>query len=264
MELPKQTESAGVPLDVLQAAFYVHIMGQKTDSPFESHIHPDEIGSGPRAQIHKNNFFITLADALRQVYPVLNRLVGEEYFDHVARDYVCSNPPKGGCLVDFGEDFPSFMAARSEVRNLVYLEDVGRFEWLLNESFHEEDAVSVAPTVFEEFVEESYGDLRFQFLPSSRLFYSPYPVHKIWQTNLQDESPKQVSLDEGPSWSLIVRPEMEVEVRHLHKADYKFLNALKKNKKLVSAIEDAQNTGEDFNPQRVLVDFLDVFKEVKL
>lgn len=257
-------KSSGLPLEVLQAAFYVHILGQDTESKFESHIHPDEIGAAERTQIHKNNFFITLTEALKEIYPVLRRLVGDDYFEHVAHEYVYSNPPKSGCLVEFGEDFPSFVSVRPEVQKLLYLRDVGRFEWLINEAFHEADAKPVDKSDLESFLQDSYGELRFQFHPSSRLFYSPYPVHKIWQANLQDNTPQEISLDDGPCWSFIVRPELDVEVRHLHKADFKFLNSLYDHKKLGKAIEDAQKVGEDFNPQQTLTDFIDVVTAVNI
>src|SRR5687768_16032631 len=96
--------------------------------------------AGERLQVYRNNVFISLRQALADVYPVVQRLVGEEFFNQLARRFVREHPSRSGNLHDFGREFAGFLATLPDLTELPYLPDVAALEWALHEVFHEAEA----------------------------------------------------------------------------------------------------------------------------
>ena len=93
-----------------------------------------------RLQVYRNNVFVSLLQALADVYPVLVRLVGRDYFDQAARRFVREHPSRSGNLHDFGSELPGFLGRLPEAASLPYLPDVAALEWAWHEAFHAGDA----------------------------------------------------------------------------------------------------------------------------
>jgi len=137
--------------------------------------------------VYRNNWRSNLRNALRVTYPVVERLVGAEYFDWMADKFIDAQPSQSGNLDNYGAEFPEFVRNFPGVEALPYLADVALFEFCV-------DAVMVAPE-----------ELPSQLLPS-RLMTSPFPIHRIWQVNQEGwEGDDTVSLDEGAAYLLIQR-----------------------------------------------------------
>src|SRR5512134_2126308 len=97
----------------------------------------------PREQIYRNNVFISLTGALADVYPVVQRLVGEKFFAQLARRYIRAYPSRSGNLHDFGRHLGGFMLPMKELKGLPYLADVAALEWACHESFHAAEAAAL-------------------------------------------------------------------------------------------------------------------------
>src|SRR5208282_6843581 len=68
--------------------------------------------NGPEAlrlAIYRNNCLSTLVNALRLSYPAVQRLVGAEFFEGGAREFIRREPPVGACLNDYGAGFAAFL-----------------------------------------------------------------------------------------------------------------------------------------------------------
>jgi hypothetical protein len=84
------------------------------------------------AVVYRNGFLRASIDALRNSYPVVVLLVGDEYFDFLAKTYVGQHPPKRGTFIGYGEYFPEFLQQNIEQHKLGYLADFARLDqaWL--------------------------------------------------------------------------------------------------------------------------------------
>ncbi|MGB9151295.1 MAG: DNA-binding domain-containing protein, partial [Burkholderiales bacterium] len=60
------------------------------------------IAADDRLDIYRNNAFSNLRGALQAVYPVVNRLVGADFFNHAANEYIGMTPSVSGDLHDYG------------------------------------------------------------------------------------------------------------------------------------------------------------------
>jgi hypothetical protein len=188
-------------------------------------------GLSPREQIYRNNVFISLTGALADVYPVVKRLVGEPFFNQLARRYMRSHPSRSGNLHDFGAGLPAFVSANRALETLPYLPDIARLEWACHEAFH---AAELAPAGLARLSEYSKVPVH----PSVRLVASRYPVLAIWQAN-QDDDPRVVDLDAGGDWLIVFRQGLECQILRSSAGELALLAALRAGTPLGRACEAA-------------------------
>ena len=62
-----------------------------------------------RLNIYRNTFILSLTKALNLCYPVVKRLVGEDFFEGAAQHFVTRHPPQTAYLNQYGGDFPEFL-----------------------------------------------------------------------------------------------------------------------------------------------------------
>src|SRR5919108_3746086 len=65
--------------------------------------------SDRRFAVYRNNVVASLTSALAERFPVVQRLVGEEFFRAMARAYVTQEPPRSPVLLHYGATFPAFV-----------------------------------------------------------------------------------------------------------------------------------------------------------
>lgn len=199
------------------------------DAAKGAYILKDGISAKERIAIYRNNVFSNYRKTLSTVYPVVELLVGEQFFRQTADTYVNAYPSLSGDLNEYGANFPQFLAAYAPVSKLPYLPDVANLEWLIELVFHAADEM---PKVLEKLVnvpEEKYGELHFLLNPASQLFQSNYPVANIWQVNQADwQEYSAVDLQLGGCELLILRKGFSISINPLTKGEYAMLRGLAK------------------------------------
>jgi hypothetical protein len=188
---------------------------------------------GERVQVYRNNFFISLRQALADVYPVVRRLVGEEFFNQLARRFVREHPSRSGNLHDFGRELARFLGQLPDLSGLPYLPDVAALEWALHEVFHEAEA---PPFDFSKLTDPESA--RLPLHPAARLVASRYPVLAIWEANQADE-PGVVDLDAGGDWLIVLRDGLERKIARATAGEFALLGALAQDMTLGEACEAA-------------------------
>ena len=73
-------------------------------------------------------------------FPVVEKIVGEEFFAAMARALRASIRRVRRCLSGYGDEFPAFVAAFEPAREFAYLADVARLEAARTRAFHAADA----------------------------------------------------------------------------------------------------------------------------
>lgn len=178
----------------LQRQFLAALAGDETADVLAL-IDDRHVDAVQRFAIYRNNWRSNLRNALCAAYPVVERLVGAEFFGWLADNYVDQQPSRSGNLDDYGFEFPEFIRQFPAVAELPYLADVARLEWLA-------DAVMAAPDIAIDVDVDALTELP----PHIRLMQSHYPVHRIWQVNQPDwQGDESVSLEEGAVNLLIQR-----------------------------------------------------------
>jgi len=188
---------------------------------------------GERLQVYRNNVFISLRQALADVYPVVQRLVGEEFFNQLARRFVREHPSRSGNLHDFGRELAGFLATLPDLSELPYLPDVAALEWALHEVFHEAEAVP-----FDFATATDPENVKVRIHAAARLIASRYPVLAIWEAN-RFEDPPLIDLDAGADWLIVFRDGLERQILRLTPGEFALLGALAQGMTLGEACEAA-------------------------
>src|SRR6266545_6393061 len=81
-----------------------------------------------RFAVYRNNVLAGLTSALAARFPVVQRLVGNEFFRDMARVYVTVEPPRSPLLMHYGETFAAFIDGFEPAAPIPYLGDIARLE----------------------------------------------------------------------------------------------------------------------------------------
>ncbi len=201
--------------------------------------------AGRRFNVYRNNVMVSLIEALKSSFPVLEKLLGGENFTVLARAFAQTHPPSSPLMMFYGAEMPEFLMGFEPTKNLGYLPDIARLELLLRESYHAPDAAPIAPEALAALDPEQLMARTLGVAPSPRLLRSDWPVHAIWAYNMQPGAPKPVMQAEDV---LILRPEFDPEPHLLPAGGGAFIAALLGGQSLGQALEAAPG----FDPTQVL------------
>jgi hypothetical protein len=183
----------------------------------------------PRMAVYRANVHGNWSGALAGAYPVVRRIVGDEFFDAMAREYARAFPSVSGDLHEYGERLADFLAAHADAQDLPYLPDVARLEWLAHRAYYAADA---APFDLSR-------PTRARLAPACGLLESAWPLPRIWAAHQEGGDPASVDLGAGPERVLVHRAHWRVDVCSLRAGDYRFLERLQAGADLGTALEAA-------------------------
>jgi hypothetical protein len=224
-------------------------------------IESDRLDPAARLGIYRNHAFATLGAALEATFPVVCRLVDERFFTYAAHEYLREHPPRSRCLVEYGADFPDFLAGFRPCKDLPYLADVARFEWALHIAATVREAPPLQIDALAAIPAERAGYLGFRLQPSVSYFASPWPIDEIWQANQEGEVPP-VDLASGAPCLEIRRADEGVAWYRLDPGTFWFRTALADGLGFAAAIAKATQRDSGFDAgvalQRVFAEGLAV------
>ncbi len=202
-------------LHELQQAFAASMLLE--DGVVFGRIIEDGFTAAERLRIYRNTFRSTLIEALRITYPAVDRLVGRDFFDVAAEQFIHAHPPSSAYLNEYGGGFADFLASFQPASTLPYLPDVARFEWALSVAASAVDASMLEPGVLAAVDPASHAALQFEPHPSVRLLALDYPADEIADAVMSgdDAAIAEVDVSRHPVW-LIVHLGLKVEGNKLH------------------------------------------------
>ena len=206
----------------------------------EAEITVSDISARERLAVYRNNVFASLTDALRETFPVICRLVDERFFSYAAHEFIASHPPQRPSLTEYGGAFPDFLGNFPPCRELAYLADVARLEWLMNVAAHAAETDPVSPDALASIGADDAVRLVLTLRDSYGYVSSPWPVDRIWRANRPgsgDEAP--VNLASGGAHLEVSRQGEDVVFRTLDGATFAFRQALAESAPLGEAISRA-------------------------
>ncbi len=199
-----------------------------------------------RFSIYRNNVLRGLIETLKDMFPATHRIVGEEFFEAMARDYAIAEPPATPVLLEYGGGFAGFVETFEPAASLPYLGDVCRIERAWLEAYHAPEGCILTADELRAVQACDASQCRFRIHPSARLLSSRYPALTIWRTNIDGETPIPVDIQGGGEHVLVVRPTVDVEVRALTHAEMKFIKALFRQQSLLEAAIEALSLDSEF------------------
>jgi Putative DNA-binding domain len=186
---------------------------------------PKGKGAIERYNVYRNNVTVSLIDALAAIFPAVRRITGEEFFRAMARFHIRETPPTSVLLLEYGRDFPAFIARYKYALNMPWLADTARIERAWLDAYHAADAEPLSPSALAAVPAERLADLVFTPHPAARIVRSRFAAVTIFAANRTRDPFDKINAGE-PEDGLVTRPGFEVEVRRLPAGGAEFLSAL--------------------------------------
>ena len=202
-----------------------------------------------RFAVYRNNVAVALIGALEARYPVVRRLVGDDFFRAMAGAYVAAEKPRAPTLIHYGDGFPDFVAGFPPAGAVAYLADVARLENAWIEAYHAAEAAALSLDALAAIAPDGFEALRFRPHPAARLLSFAHPAASIWAASQGDGEPRPPENWAGEE-ALVTRPDADVFVRVLPPGGFAFATALFSGASLGEA---AALGGEGFDPGAHLV-----------
>ncbi len=199
-----------------------------------------------RFGVYRNNVVAGLVNALRLQFPIVEKIVGEDFFAAMARIYAITHPPRSPLLMLYGDTFADHIATFEPASALPYLPDVARLEIARSRAYHAADTEPFDPTRLQGLGPRELRHIRVALHPSAQIIRSRHPMVTIWAMNSGEAELRAIE-DEGPEDALVARPRLEVEVRWLPPGGAAFLQALSAGDALGTAAESAGRDNSQFD-----------------
>ena len=201
-----------------------------------------------RLAIYRSNVSANAVRALAATYPIVCKLVGNEFFDGLVRAYCREHPSVSGDLDQLGEKFADFVSVFPHTQSLPYLPDVARLEWLAHSAHYAADHAALDIGSLASIREDDYPRLALTLHPAVAVFASPYPLFRIWEVHQDDYRGEiSVDLDSGAEQVVVYRPQFRVAVAALSGGESAFLGTIMQGKLLGDALRQALATDAGFD-----------------
>jgi hypothetical protein len=208
-----------------------------------------------RYGVYRNNVASGLARALAARFPVTEKIVGQEFFTAMARDFVLTHPPTSPVLLHYGADFAGFVAGFAPAASLPYLPDIVRLEDAQIHAYHARDIAPIVPDVLMRITSERMSGLSFRFHPAASIVRSSFPIVTIWSMNA-GLLPLAPIDDWRAEDALVTRAELSVLTRQISPGSAIFLLALMRDATLGEAFDEALQADPDFDLGRNLAELM--------
>src|SRR5206468_206777 len=116
------------------------------------------------------------------------------------RAFVHECPPMAPCIVEYGDDFPAFLASRSETERLSYLRSFAELEWILG---HASIAIEHPPldaTALACVDEKALLDVDLELQPGVWYLQADWPVDDLMKLYLTNAASGEFVFEPAATW----------------------------------------------------------------
>lgn len=193
-------------------------------------------------EVYARGYVARLTEALGETYEACWRVLGDDHFQSLCRDYIVRFPSTSYNLSDYGADMAAFMTGRDFGLEVPFLPDLARYEWEFKELFHAAPAAGLEPAALAGRVKE---DSRLVFHAASRLLSFGHRVYGIWKRDRADATPLERADWEGEQRLVLYKKESnDLHARVLSETEHAALAALRAGRPLGEALESAPGMDE--------------------
>lgn len=234
-------------LGELQRRFFDALLG-RGEQDLSAWIEAGGIAPSQRLDIYRHGGDEIHAATLKTTYPAVRALVGDAYFDQIARRYRRAFPSRSGNLQRFGDMFGAFLDMQPETAGFAYLGDVARLEWQRQQVAlaADADAEPMSMPAFVDALALADGPIRLDFVPAAGVMASPHPVLAIWGVATNPGKAPPVLPPAGER-VLIWRDNAQVAMSLLHPASHACVEAMIRGRSVDAAYAAAHALDPGFD-----------------
>lgn len=219
--------TAALPHDAFRQAFAQALL-KPLDEPTQSQWPPGHWAAQAGFAVCRNTVAKACLDALAANFPVVLRLVGEDWFQGMAAAYLQAQPPQDGRLLLYGQGLPAFAVQWAPDRGAPYLGGVAQLDRYWTEAHTSADAEPVSADDLAALPADALTATHLRPHPATRwAWFDEMPVYSLWRCHR--ESPLADPLLGDIPWqgegALLTRPDGTVLWAPLSRGGVCFLAA---------------------------------------
>lgn len=201
--------------------------------------------STERLAIYKNNTLHSLSESVVDLYPSIEHVVGRDFLIATAKEYLKVSPPHSAALLNFGLDFPDFLATFEHTKNYAYFPDLARIDMLRHQAYHATDETPLTVDQIQQIPLEELAQSQVQLPQSCHLLTSKFKTYSLWES-IRAQSEDKIHID-GMESTLIYREDLHVKTAQISQEAYYFLTKIKNRHTLGSSLEETLTEHTDCN-----------------
>jgi hypothetical protein len=181
-------------------------------------------------KIYRNNTLGSLINALLDVYPICQKILGKDYFRQIAMQHVKANPSMSHNLNRYGAGLDrtinDLSGVHDELLSMPYLMDIAKMEWQLHLCYYTDNRQAFRVDEFSQLTSAQQSRVRFILADDIGLIKSSFDLYAIWQSY---ESQSDIKVNQSQSHLVIHRQKYKPIVDSLVARDYDLISTLKYN-----------------------------------
>lgn len=201
--------------------------------------------------VYRNNYRVGLMEMLAIVYPIVQQLLGAEFFGALSREFVRATPSHSGNLHRYGAGFADFIAGFAPAAEWLYLPDVARMEWALHRGYYAPDSARLEVTTLAALPPAQWSELRLPLDASLSLLRSPWALSAIHAYHQPGATRQPFTLVQAENL-LLWREHGQMQLCRMDDAPAEFLYRLQLGATLDEATAAALSVTPDFALQHTL------------
>jgi hypothetical protein len=172
----------------LQRAMQSGLLGG--DTAIEAHIaDAPPLSKDARLGIYRHAYVARLIEALRDYYPVLHQILGDEDFEALGAAFIRAHPSVHRSIRWYGREVAAFLRAEPPFAEQPILAEIAGFEWRLAQSFDSADDDVLDRTALAGVEPAEWADLTFRFHPSVQRLTADWNTVAVWKAMSAEEPP---------------------------------------------------------------------------
>lgn len=223
-----------------QRAFAEAITSEQPPETATDLFRPTPQGGPPRLDIYRNAFRARLTDALRDNYPVLHRVLGDEAFDALATAFIAARPSRQPSIRWFGAELGDWLGEPEARLPHPALVDLARMEWALSIAFDAADATPLQVPDLLAVAPQDWPELSFEPLPSLHLIPLNWAVEPLWSAISADENAATDAPEALDHHLLVWRRDEQTQWRSVAPFEARLLEACTEGRSFADLCELAQ------------------------
>ena len=184
------------------------------------------LSSDDLLQLYRNNFVIGVSEALAATYPHTLALVGEDFFNSVAREFILQQPPQENNIISYGDGFSAYLHTLPQLQSLPYIAEMARFEWLLEQTtnlYQENKQLDIERLAAVP--EQQFAAIRLQLPSQVSLFHSEQNIQRLYQM-MVNNSIQETDLNQACYMALKKHADFRIELIPLTQDEFVLLQKI--------------------------------------
>jgi hypothetical protein len=183
-------------------------------------------GLPARLNIYSHAYRARLGEALKENFPILARVLGDDGFADLSNAFLDAYPSGTPSIRWFGERLIQFVRQHPDALPHPSLVDLVRMEWALNTAFDAADADTITVEDMMALAPDAWPDCRFTLHPSVRLLALDWNVEPLWTALTADENAETEPPEEFQHRLLIWRVDFQNQWRSVAADEANLLRAV--------------------------------------